>query len=638
MPSGYCALHRFAALFVLAFTATCLCVAQAPLRSPAAAPLIVEGLGKGTAALDGLWQFHPGDDPAWASPSFDSSHWEQIRGDQSWGRQGHAHMTGFAWYRCSLTLLPAPGVAPEFALLAPEIRDSYEIYWNGALVGRDGKLPPRPVWYISDPPHSFALGRAQHGILAIRVWKAPLLSDDSGERGGFEAAPLIGTPDAIATAMAAYDFQWLRARQLHFAANLLCAAIAFLSLLLWLRSPGQWVLFWTAGFAIVQPATLLLMNAHIGWRYSMAMASLQFLDGVRDVSLWFLLLWLLSLRAKRGIYRLTCILAYIYIAGEVLDGVLVALSWNPRWTGTAQLFDTVLTILLLLFEAFPLILVCYALFQYKRFDSARWFVAILAFLDEMLIFFGDTVKQGRQFTGWAIADKIDSPLFFLDHNGISVGTLSGSLLLIAIVYAVYASVREDQRRQDALQREKMELQHESDRMRHHAEHDGLTGLWNHRVIVELLRTEMIRAQRDETPLCVILADIDHFKKMNDTFGHLSGDLVLKEVATVLARTLRPYDYVGRYGGEEFLMILPNCGMETALNRGEQLRAAVQSARIMDGETLLQVTASFGVASAFSPDCETETIIRAVDAALYRAKSCGRNCVIEAEMDASVSNR
>jgi diguanylate cyclase (GGDEF)-like protein len=183
----------------------------------------------------------------------------------------------------------------------------------------------------------------------------------------------------------------------------------------------------------------------------------------------------------------------------------------------------------------------------------------------------------------------------------------------------------------------MELLHDSNRMRHHTEHDGLTGLWNHRVIVERLGEEMIRSHRDGMPLSVILADIDHFKKVNDTFGHLAGDLVLKEIGTVFTRTLRPYDCVGRYGGEEFLLILPNCGIESALIRGEQLRAAVQSARVRDGETLLQVTASFGVASVLRSHNEAETVIRAVDAALYRAKSSGRNCIMQAEMATSVCN-
>jgi diguanylate cyclase (GGDEF)-like protein len=639
MPSGHFALHRVAAIAMLAFTAPWVHATQASAKSTAIAPLVapvaIEGLGKGTFTLRGPWQFHSGDDAAWASPEFDSSGWEELSADQPWGKQGHAHLTGFAWYRCSIELNIAPngaaGVPEQFSLLVPKLHDSYEIYWNGSLIGSNGKLPPRPVWYISQPMQSFELGPVQRGVLAVRVWKAPLLSDDSGERGGFDAAPLIGSPEAIAMAQAANEFQWLRSRQLHFGANLLCAVIALLSFLLWLRAPSRWVLFWMAGFALAQPAILLLVNAHLGWPYPVAMGAAQPLSAMQDVSLWFLLLWLLSLHENRALCRLTRIFACIYILNAILDGVLVALTWKPQWAGFAQVSDAVLTFLTLLFEAFPLVLVGYALFRRKQFDSARWLVAILAFLDETMFVFSNIVKQGRQFTGWSIADKIDSPLFFIDGNGISLATVAGALLLAAIVYAVYNSVREDQRRQDALELEKMELLHESNRMRHHAEHDGLTGLWNHRVIVERLGEEMNRSSRDGTPLSVILVDVDHFKKINDSFGHLAGDLVLKEIGTVFTRTLRPYDCVGRYGGEEFLLILPNCGIENALMRGEQLREAVQSARVLDGETVLHVTASFGVASAFPSHYEAETVIRAVDAALYRAKSGGRNCVIQAEV-------
>jgi diguanylate cyclase (GGDEF)-like protein len=600
-----------------------------------AAPLVIEGLGKGTFTLSGPWQFHAGDDAAWASAAFDSSDWEQLNADQPWGSQGHLGLTGFGWYRCSIALIAAPGVPQQFSLLVPKVHDQYEVYWNGTLIGRNGKLPPGPVWYLSQPVQTFELGQVQRGVLAVRVWKAPLLSDDSGERGGFDAAPLIGSPEAITTAKAAYEFQWLRSRQLHFAANLLCAVIALLSFLLWLRVPSRWVLFWTAGFALAQPAMLLLVNAHMGWPYPLAMGAAQPLTAMQDVSLWFLLLWLLSLHENRGLCRLTRILACLYMVNATLDGVVVAILWKPQWTGIAQVSDVVLTIISVLLEAFPLVLVGYALLKRKQFNSARWLVAIVAFADEMIFVFSNVVKQGRQFTDWPIAEKIDSPLFFIDGNGISLSTLFGALLLVAIVYAVYNSILEDQRRHDALEREKLELLHESKQMRHQAEHDGLTGLWNHRAIVERLSEEMNRSLREGMPLSVILIDVDYFKKINDSFGHLAGDLVLKEISRIFTSSLRPYDYVGRYGGEEFLLILPNCGIESGLMRAEQLRVAVQSARIMDGGTMLQVTASFGVASAFPSDYEAETVIRAVDTALYRAKYSGRNCVIQAEMDSTL---
>jgi diguanylate cyclase (GGDEF)-like protein len=637
MLSGRFNFPRIVAIAILAFAPHPGHATPPILNNSAAASIIIDGLGKGTVPLHGPWQFHPGDNPAWASPSFDTSAWQQLSADQPWGSQGHGQLTGVAWYRCSVVLLPAPGVNPKFALLVPHVGDSYEIYWNGALIGRNGRLPPHPVWYISQPMQVFPLGQVQRGVLAVRVWKAPLLSDDSGELGGFDAAPSIGSPDAIANAQAADEFQWLRSRQLQFAANLLSAVIAIFSLLLWLRAPSRWVLFWTTGFAVAQPLILLLLNAHLGFPYSLAMAASQPLSAMQDISLWFLLLWLLSLHESRAISRMTRIFACIYIVIATLDGVMVTLTWNPQWARIAQVSDDVLTIFCFLLEAFPLVLVGYALSKRRRLNSARWLVAILAFLDEMLLVFSYLVKQGRQFTGWSIADKIDSPLFFLDGNGITLSTLAGTLLLVAILYAVYDTVRQDQRRQDALEQEKRELLRKSNRMRHHAEHDGLTGLWNHRMIVERLGEEMIRASRDGTPLSVILADVDHFKKVNDTFGHLTGDMVLKEIGAVLSRTLRPYDCVGRYGGEEFLLILPNCKSESALARAEELRIAVQSERILDGEISLQLTASFGVASVLPSHNGAEAAIRAVDAALYRAKRSGRNRVIQAGMDVPVGN-
>jgi hypothetical protein len=279
MRSAYWILLRTAAILLLIISAHWVQATPAGAQGATAGPLRIEALGKGAVALNGPWQFHPGDDLAWASATFDSSEWEQLSADQPWGRQRHAHLSGFAWYRCSLMIDsaadPAVGAPQELSLLVPSIQDSYEIYWNGSLVGSNGRVPPEPSWYISQPAQSYDLGRAQKAELAVRVWKAPLLSDDSGELGGFDAAPWIGNPEAIANAKAANEFQWLRSRQLHFGANLLCGAIAFLSFLLWLRARSRWALFWMTGFAIAQPANLLLLNAHLRWSYTLAMGASQ---------------------------------------------------------------------------------------------------------------------------------------------------------------------------------------------------------------------------------------------------------------------------------------------------------------------------------------------------------------------------
>jgi len=187
-----------------------------------------------------------------------------------------------------------------------------------------------------------------------------------------------------------------------------------------------------------------------------------------------------------------------------------------------------------------------------------------------------------------------------------------------------------QLRTEDLEREKIELLRAREQMRHFAEHDDLTGLWNHRIILERLRHEVDRSQRERTPLSVVLVDLDHFKNINDTCGHPAGDLVLKEVGAIFERAVRSYDWVGRYGGEEFMLILPGSGFAGARMRAEQLRMAVQWAHIHDGSRTIPVTASFGVVSGFPS--QFEALIRAVDAALYRAKGNGRNCVIATEIE------
>ena len=125
-----------------------------------------------------------------------------------------------------------------------------------------------------------------------------------------------------------------------------------------------------------------------------------------------------------------------------------------------------------------------------------------------------------------------------------------------------------------LENEKAELMRTREQMRHFAEHDDLSGLWNHRIIVDRLRGEVDRSRREGVPLSIILADLDYFKRINDTYGHPAGDQVLKEASAIFQRMVRSYDWVGRYGGEEFLLILPGSGFMHARQRAEELRDAI----------------------------------------------------------------
>jgi two-component system cell cycle response regulator len=165
-------------------------------------------------------------------------------------------------------------------------------------------------------------------------------------------------------------------------------------------------------------------------------------------------------------------------------------------------------------------------------------------------------------------------------------------------------------------------------LRQLAAHDPLTSLWNHNAIIELLAGEITRAERQGSCVGVILADLDRFKSINDTHGHLIGDHVLRQAAQVLGSVIRPYDAVGRFGGEEFLIVLPGCDPMNAVSHAERLRVALGRAEVlMPTGAPLHFTASFGV-TVVGPDSysDADTAIHLADSAMYAAKHAGRDRV------------
>ena len=174
-----------------------------------------------------------------------------------------------------------------------------------------------------------------------------------------------------------------------------------------------------------------------------------------------------------------------------------------------------------------------------------------------------------------------------------------------------------------------------EQMRFKATHDALTSIWNRGVIMDLLGRELSRSQRESGCTIVLLGDVDHFKSINDTYGHPVGDEVLQEIARRLLLSIRSYDFVGRYGGEEFLMVLNNCKPQFADARAEEIRKAVGSRPIQTVSGPLEVTMSFGLLLSHDWGVRpVEEFLHEVDAALYAAKAAGRNCVKLATPDTS----
>jgi two-component system cell cycle response regulator len=171
-------------------------------------------------------------------------------------------------------------------------------------------------------------------------------------------------------------------------------------------------------------------------------------------------------------------------------------------------------------------------------------------------------------------------------------------------------------------------------LRQEATHDALTGLLNRRAILGVLEIELERASRENLPLAVLMADLDHFKQVNDQWGHQAGDSVLHEGAERMRSSVRVYDSVGRYGGEEFLIVLPGCVAEGATAQAERLRQAFSSQPFSYAGETFPVTVSVGICCrASAPSVNTDTLIREADLCLYAAKEQGRNRIVCSSVEA-----
>ncbi|MDP9148381.1 MAG: diguanylate cyclase [Myxococcota bacterium] len=164
-------------------------------------------------------------------------------------------------------------------------------------------------------------------------------------------------------------------------------------------------------------------------------------------------------------------------------------------------------------------------------------------------------------------------------------------------------------------------------LRVRATHDVLTGLWSRRAVLEMLASELDRGRRSSSTVSLMMLDLDRFKAINDAHGHLAGDAVLEAVSYRVKKAVRAYDIVGRYGGEEILIVLPQCEPAAARAIAERTLAALSENPVRFGNVFVPVTASIGVATSHrAPETAPSALIQLADEALYRAKAAGRNRV------------
>ncbi len=422
-------------------------------QTPQTAPLIVEGLGRGTAPLAGPWQFHTGDDTSWADPAFDDSTWEQLDINRPWGDQGHWDYAGRAWYRRRIDFKNMPGDSSDLALYVPGALGAYEVYWNGRVIGHTGRMPS-PTMLNQSTAQVFPLPNPGRGVLAFRVSTTPLDSTTAGDGLGSVATPRVGNTESIGNLAAREHASTLRRIFLEVVQILIYGLLFLLGAFVWLRNRDQKLLFWMSAFLLADALWVSLDPVLSPWLLSSPVACAFYgptFHSLEDIALWYLLLYLLGLDRYPALMRWTRILACTMLFSSIFDDLVFLMPYRDAHPLTFEVLDAIATVGFSLPQIFPLILI--ALAFKRRMDPARRLVAVAAFLSDMYFVVGHTAEQGERFTRWTLYYTMTRPLFSVAGIDVSMPAILSLLLVCAIVYAVYRYMVEQGQRQTALEHE-----------------------------------------------------------------------------------------------------------------------------------------------------------------------------------------
>ena len=521
----------------------------------------------GPVELEGYWRFHPGDSLSWAVASYPDGHWDSVRVPGRWS----AGSGGYGWYRLSFQV--SQPLREPLGLWFRSVATAYEVYVDGERVGSMGGMPPnyraRTVVPLVVGLPAAAQEPGRH-VIAVRVYSAEPV-------GGILDRVVLGPVQALQRTAFRPDVYLI-------AAAVLLLGIGLMQMFFWMRRP-----FAREHLAIFGVCVSLALF-YVWWMPSMRVA-------LEPVIYW-LRLYLASASA--------CAAAYCYAFRRIFDldrydRVVFGFSLlflvqaplylaAPGWNGIQWLATYVLNPSLLIGALVTLVLALLQLRQgAQQARTLLWGILLLTItlFHDILIDWG--LLSLRPTFPWL--------------------TLVGSVGFVASLALTTA--------EKFVESEKAAL------------YDRLTGLYRREVVMDALAREIRRATRMNSPLAVLMLDVDRFKQINDTLGHQAGDRVLTEIGRRMLEAGRSVDWLGRYGGEEFLAILAGSDKAGAVMAAERLRAAVSALPIPTGRTTRTVTMSVGVA-AYHPGTEAPTVeqfVGAADEALYRAKNGGRNCVM-----------
>lgn len=543
------------------------------------------------------WRFQAGDDPAWAAAGFDDAGWEPRVMPDPWTGAGHPETRQTGWYRLRIDAsrlhrFELPAIRLGF------VRNAYEVYVDGVHLGGVGRLPPDPLT-THDRVRILPLPAGAGGgdlVIALRVWAGSDLSVRRTGAGPYAGEVLLGDYPALLS-----DFYLEQAPLLIFAASFLMWGLYFLYL--FTRTPTIRSFLWFGLTAIVL-ATYLLTQSQAKYALGLPFSTLEKLES----SVFFVFLALM-----------------IEVTWSVLE--------QPA-TRLLRAFQAYFLLLPVLLAVFPGLDIFYHLRPYWHLGSV---------LSAVPIFYAiiRAVRAGNRdartliyglllFAATAFHHLLVTHQFVPGPGFVPFGFFAVAASMAVILADRFSSLVHDLEAQVGQRTAELEdvnelLSRANRKLERISRLDPLTGLLNRRAFEAAAETERQRFERHATPLSVLLADIDHFKAFNDQYGHDCGDRVLKDVAALLRQHTRDIDHVARWGGEEFVLLLPGTNLEGALRIGERIRRQVEDYGAEYGGRQLDVTLTIG-AAAYRNGETLEACVARADAALYRGKRAGRNRV------------
>ncbi len=548
--------------------------------------------------LAGFWKFHTGDDLSWAEPSFNDANWHKLTVPMNWGEQGYDNYAGFAWYRITLTFnLQNHKIKQSLGKLSVTLgkaHSAYELYAGGQLIGGVGSLPPKPQIRYDQfktyeiPPE--AIDNQGRLVLAIRVWRSTVI-DLHWEGGFYEGAFLIGTISQL-------NKRTLTPQYLSLLMIILYLLIGFYHIFLYWHSKELKEYLWF-GFLAIAMGVYGFMTSQ--WKHAVELEYIL-LKKIEFATLYIIpvltleFFWqILTVRPRRifRIYQLSFLVLVLLVV--ILPGFLI----NFRTLRVWQIW-----VLPALVGTFGMMF----WYSWKGHPEAR------------IILIGTFVLSVTGLNDIATDHQIlQTPR--MAPIGFAALILSMSISLARRITRLFTNLE-----QEVAERTK-ELKEANKKLEQAASIDLLTQIYNRRSFLGKVKHEVGRFNRTGKVFAIVLADIDNFKEFNDTYGHACGDYILREVAKDFQANLRQQDFVARWGGEEFIFLLPETSSSGAAIVAESIRVFVANKNYLYQGQSLHISITFGV-SEFQTGLALDKCINNADEALYKGKKAGKNRVVQ----------